>query len=52
MYRDKRTLDLIATEIGGIGETLSILSAAVDPCNETGVNPGAIAMSLFALAEY
>lgn len=52
MYRDKRDLDTIATEIGGIGETLSILCQAVDPCNKSGIQPGVIAMSLFALAEY
>lgn len=52
MYRDKRDLAIIATEIGGIGETLSILCQAVDPCNESGIQPGVIAMSLFSLAEY
>ena len=54
MYRDKRDLDTIATEIGGIGETLAIISAALDPNTEFDAKPmpGVYAMSLFALAEY
>lgn len=54
MYRDKRDLDTIATEIGGIGETLAIISAALDPNTEFDAKPmpGVYAMSLFSLAEY
>lgn len=54
MYRDKRDLDTIATEIGGIGETLAIISAALDPNTEFDAKPmpGVYAMSLFALAEH
>ena len=54
MYRDKRDLDTIATEIGGIGKTLAIISAALDPNTEFDAKPmpGVYAMSLFALAEH
>lgn len=49
---ENRDLATIATEIGGIGETLAIISAALDPNTEFDAkpSPGVYAMSLFALA--
>ena len=50
----ERTLDDIATEIGGIAKTLSIICAAVDPNTEFDAQPtpAAYSMSLFALAQH
>lgn len=51
---EKRDLATIATEIGGISNTLHILCAALDPNTEFDAkpSPGVYAMSLFAIAEH
>ncbi len=48
----KRTLDDIATEIGGIAHTLTIISTALDPHSPIEYHPEAYTMSLFSLARY
>lgn len=50
----ERTLDDIATEIGGIGETLHLISAALDPNTEFDAkpSPAVYSMSLFSLAQF
>ena len=49
---ENRDLGTIATELGGIGNTLHILCAAIDPKDGTGTPTASFQMSLFALAEY
>ncbi len=49
---EKRDLATIATELGGIGNTLHILCEAIDPKDGTGTPTASFQMSLFALAEY
>ena len=48
----EKTLDILATELGGIAHMLYILSTALDPHEEFEHHPEAYCMSLFALAEY
>lgn len=50
----ERTLDTIATEIGGIGETLNLISAALDPNTEFDAKPSSAvySMSLWAIAQH
>ena len=47
-----RTLDIIATEVGGIAHTLYILSTALDPHEGFEHHPEAYTMSLFSLASH
>ncbi len=49
---ENRDLATIATEIGGIGSTLHILCAAIDPKDGTGTPPATMQTSLYALAEH
>ena len=48
----ERTLDITATEIGGIAHTLYILSTALDPSEPLEHLPEAFNMSLFSLAQH
>lgn len=52
MYKEEKTLDLIATEIGGIGNTLFALSMSFDPIDGSGVNAQVIQSSIFAMSAY
>ncbi len=48
----ERTLDTIATEVGGIASTLFALSLSFDPVDGSGVQPHVIQSSLIGLSAY
>lgn len=52
MYKEEKTLDLIAIEIGGIANTLFALSVSFDPVDGSGVKGQVIQSSLIAMSAY